>query len=583
MSATAALVPDGGIKMDQMKQMKQMIDNGSSTSAQVVNVKKQDTESGANAWMHLQSTVEEINIKERYFAIDGWLCIFWKDDGFDSKEFERDVESKTEDVKTDDVAGSDLKVYRKTYEKDGTEKMEYVILTEHIESFRPRGGSWVRGKYGNMFPFKNEERPFRNASNIELSGCNAIELTFNEKMKVFKLHIAFSARFDEYFENIDLEFPFEWQFLNIQIPYNPDFIFAAALPDFVKEAYVYREYWEFGPDMWNHAVVVEKRANLMGWYLLDSWVDLRGMKWDKKHVAKKRNEYKHQFGFGVIKHRVVRNPTYYITYVILPLDLMVSSAFSIFFLNFDDDEDEYTNSLGDRLQILVTLLLTVAAFQLQIVDNLPFTDQYTLIDQYFLLAYFVLAGLTIESSLVRALKSPRMHDIVYGIVFLSIWQIHSLQFAFKYFKFGGYGSGYHFWSWNTALKFGSCGMVGLCDAVKMCLFRECGGCCRSNKRQRRLKRWLRAEMRESALWDWGLSGNEKYAELVLGTDGDVNFELEMKRHEGKDLEEEVYRLKKEREGLVQELIVEYGLDSTIGDESVPEHSPELESNGTRST
>merc|ERR1719461_2661932 len=97
---------------------------------------------------------------------------------------------------------------------------------------------------------------------------------------------------------------------------------------------------------WKHAVLVEKRVNLEGWNLLHSWVDLRGSnlegsRWDKVDTAKKRNEYGHQFGFGVIKHRVVRNPSYYINYIIIPLELMVTSAFSIFFLSFEEDEDEY--------------------------------------------------------------------------------------------------------------------------------------------------------------------------------------------------------------------------------------------------
>ena len=303
-------------------------------------------------------------------------------------------------------------------------------------------------------------------------------------------------------------------------------MFAAEIPKFVSDAFVYEEYWKFAPEIWNHAVVVQKRENLEEWNLLNSWVDLRGTK-HQQETDKQRNEYGHQFGFGVIKHRVVRNPTSYMTYIIVPLFLMVASAFSIFFIDLDNESDEYQVTLQERLSVLVTLLLTVAAFQLQISENLPFKEQYTLIDHYFLMAYLVLFGLIWESAVAKAFEVAevtRIWDAVFGVLVAAVWMIHSMQFFLKWITFDGFESGPSCCGWDSFLRMICCGMCGCWQSLKMCLFVSCGGCCRTSKRRERMKRWLRAEMNESASWDWGTNGTEKYAELVLGTDHTIRYD-----------------------------------------------------------
>ena len=316
-------------------------------------------------------------------------------------------------------------------------------------------------------------------------------------------------------------------FLNISKSYkiSPQFVFAAEIPKFVSDAFVYEEYWKFAPEIWNHAVVVQKRQNLEEWHLLNSWVDLRGTK-HQQETDKQRNEYGHQFGFGVIKHRVVRNPTSYMTYIIIPLFLMVASAFSIFFIDLDNEIDDYHVALPERLSVLVTLLLTVAAFQLQISENLLFKDQYTLIDQYFLMAYLVLFGLIWESAGAKAFEvaeDTRIWDTVFGVFVGVVWMIHSIQLFLKWITVDGFESGPSCCGWHSFLRLVCCGMCGCWESLKMCLFVSCGGCCRTSKRRERMKRWLRAEMNESASWDWGKNGKEKYAELVWGTNHKIRF------------------------------------------------------------
>merc|ERR1712242_593941 len=100
-----------------------------------------------------------------------------------------------------------------------------------------------------------------------------------------------------------------------------------------------------------------------------------------------------------------------------------------------------------------------------------------------------------------------------------------MQFFLKWITFAGFISGPSSESGLESLSRAMCwGMCGCCRSLKMCLFVSCGGCCRTSKRRERMKRWLRAEMTESATWDWGTTGKEKYAELVIGTDHSMHFE-----------------------------------------------------------
>merc|ERR550525_1760881 len=66
-----------------------------------------------------------------------------------------------------------------------------------------------------------------------------------------------------------------------------------------------------------------------------------------------------------------------------------------------------------------------------------------------------------------------------------------------------------------------CGVCGCFDSCKLCTYTVCSKyCCefcRDRKREIRLNRWLKAEMLECEEWDYGLSGKEQYAELVIGT------------------------------------------------------------------
>ena len=86
----------------------------------------------------------------------------------------------------------------------------YVVLTDHMEAF----------KSNYIFPV-DENRPFMNLENqkVQYVGRDAKYFVYNINEKVFQLSLHIKAGFSENFENTDQEFPFEWQFLNMQFPY----------------------------------------------------------------------------------------------------------------------------------------------------------------------------------------------------------------------------------------------------------------------------------------------------------------------------------------------------------------------------
>ena len=95
--------------------------------------------------------------------------------------------------------------------KKDTEKYLYVNLTEHIDIF----------KSNYMFPFENVNCPFMNVvgQTVEFAGHKSKKFEYNTDEKVFKLSLHFKAKLNENFENTNYEFPFEWQFLNMQFPH----------------------------------------------------------------------------------------------------------------------------------------------------------------------------------------------------------------------------------------------------------------------------------------------------------------------------------------------------------------------------
>merc|ERR1712083_709200 len=67
-----------------------------------------------------------------------------------------------------------------------------------------------------------------------------------------------------------------------------------------------------------------------------------------------------------------------------------------------DDRDEW---LGDKFSYLITLLLTTAAFQYSMNEDLPKTPELTRIDSYILWAYLILAAQIVELAIASRLDA----------------------------------------------------------------------------------------------------------------------------------------------------------------------------------
>eukprot|EP00483_Globobulimina_turgida_P006073 UN06083 len=99
--------------------------------------------------------------------------------------------------------------------------------------------------------------------------------------------------------------------------------------------------------------------------------------------------------------------------------------------------DEY---LGDKLAYIITLLLTLTAFQYAINEALPKSTEITMIDSYILYGYFILTFFTFEISIVWLLyqreyeRAAIIVDYITVILFAVIWFWRSGRFLIRYLK-----------------------------------------------------------------------------------------------------------------------------------------------------
>ena len=97
--------------------------------------------------------------------------------------------------------------------------------------------------------------------------------------------------------------------------------------------------------------------------------------------------------------------------------------------------------IGDKLGFLITLLLTTAAFQYAINDDMPKTGESTMIDIYILTAYFILSCLVLQTAILyqvdRQYEADEAHSIEYVIclIFAVIWFFCTARFIWGYWQF----------------------------------------------------------------------------------------------------------------------------------------------------
>jgi len=121
----------------------------------------------------------------------------------------------------------------------------------------------------------------------------------------------------------------------------------------------------------------------------------------------------------VIRLKCERKWKTYLYNMILLLFALTGLSLTAFFLSFDD--------LGDRLGLLITLLLTIVAFSIVIQDKLPTVTYLTFMDRYILASYVFIIVIVIESIAMTKLESDEErqakwdHFLFY--FFLGLWGI----------------------------------------------------------------------------------------------------------------------------------------------------------------
>jgi hypothetical protein len=126
---------------------------------------------------------------------------------------------------------------------------------------------------------------------------------------------------------------------------------------------------------------------------------------------------------NVIVFKIKRKPSYIITNFIFPIFLIKSFAFSIYFLE--------PSELFQRLSLLLTTLLTITAFKIILQNNVPENDQLNYIDKYYLICYF---GLVLI--ILNTLISHKYVDIdyEYGIINVFIWVLVNILGLIQIYK-----------------------------------------------------------------------------------------------------------------------------------------------------
>eukprot|EP01084_Bolivina_argentea_P005893 11135_1 len=392
------------------------------------------------AWLSVESMIKEINVSDGYFVISGVVNTFWID---------KDCSLMINGQKF--VNASDNRLPEWEYKLDD-KTQKFIKLTQKLP--------YIMKKYIFPFGIDRDNKFILFENDVRTDVTSEPDLIYNYTECVFKLQITFTAKFEESFENNHADFPFECQFLNIKIPYNHQYYFKDTIPEEVKRGFCFEKYWP-DCDIYPQLVLVRKIQAMKEWNLLAPWVDFR----------KIRKEYNHEFDYGLIKLRVRRNPIWHMLYIVIPLFLMGACSFATFMIDQQD--------ISDRLTYIVTLLLTITSFQCSVGEYLPFKSQFTLIDHYFLLAYFLLTALILETCIFATDWKWKFDEDLLEKSFAGLlaffWMAYSMQFLIKYSR-------------NS-------------QSCNVCFETFFGCCCKTRRNKTHLTHWLKMEKGESQEFD----------------------------------------------------------------------------------
>jgi len=114
---------------------------------------------------------------------------------------------------------------------------------------------------------------------------------------------------------------------------------------------------------------------------------------------------------------------YYFWNVYLVLFLLVSMAGSTFAFSSDN--------LGDRMNVVITMVLTVVAFKFSISQTIPRINYATYLDRYFLACMTFLSAAVLENALFIRIQWVADNDSWIGIIFLGLWILYHAWFVLR--------------------------------------------------------------------------------------------------------------------------------------------------------
>eukprot|EP01084_Bolivina_argentea_P127403 225333_1 len=285
----------------------------------------------SETWLNIRVDLTEIDTKSQTFSIYAFVNIFWIDAAF----------------------------------VDGVFNEKCASNNKHIHSMSHDEFKNVFGSY--RLPV-NVTKLFENAVSTDIPAKDEWKIWINPQTKDLHIFLKWKGRLTEHLECED--FPFDAQYLNIKILLDTKhYNFVTKCPDFVYLA---------SPFKYHLPITCTKFSSIVQWKMLSPWMDLR----NKKKYFRKQNNLKKQgpeFDYSLIKLRVQRKPYFYLLYTALPLTLIITSSFAV--VSIPPDE------IGDRLGFLVTLMLTIAAFQYAISTDLPESPTLTNVDKFILSGY----------------------------------------------------------------------------------------------------------------------------------------------------------------------------------------------------
>ena len=121
----------------------------------------------------------------------------------------------------------------------------------------------------------------------------------------------------------------------------------------------------------------------------------------------------------IVRLKVERKWKIYVVNIVLLLFALTGLSLSAFYLNYEQ--------LGERLGLLITLILTSIAYSIVIQDKLPNVSYLTFMDKYILTSYAFLIVIVIESVLISQIENDEEMQVYFDSIlfwiFFFLWII----------------------------------------------------------------------------------------------------------------------------------------------------------------